>query len=223
MSVVNLGRRSPAPVSKIICHKNTGLHFCAIATQTTVMKSILLSLALVAVVSLQNACSPITKVYSEEEPGINLYKYTTYSWLNNLTVAEGNSGPTWLSERAEQKIRNSVENEMRRYGFSVCEEVPDLMLHYHVVVKNEVFFIRDWWCDEETWSRYGRCNRIRPVNYQEGTLILDLIDAKTGVQVWRGAAVGVLEHIAPEQADARIEEAVRLIFTKFPQQPIPKV
>lgn len=186
------------------------------------MKSALPVLAFVAVALFQNACSPATKAYSEEEPGVNLYKYTTYSWLNNMSVGQGNSGPTWLNERSENKIRISVEGQMKRYGFSVCEEVPDLMLHYHVVVKNEVLYIRDWWCDEETWSRYGRCNRVRPVNYQEGTLILDLIDAKTGNQVWRGAAVGMLDNLTPEQADARIEEAVRLIFSKFPQQPIPR-
>ena len=167
------------------------------------------------------SCSPIIKVYSEEEPGVNLYKYHTFNWLDNKTVSLGNEGPAWLNQRAQDKIRTSVESQMRRYALTRCEDKPDLMLHYHVVIKNEVFFIRDWWCDEEIGSQYGRCHRIKQVNYREGTLILDFIDAHTGEQVWRGAAVGVLENLAPEEADARIEEAVRLIFGKFPENPIP--
>ncbi len=170
-----------------------------------------------------SGCSPFVKVYSEEEPGVNLYKYHTFNWLDNMAVRQGNEGPEWLNPRAENKIRSAVESQMRRYALTRCENKPDLMLHYHVVIKNEVFFIRDWWCDEEIGSEFGRCHRIRPVDYREGTLILDFIDAHTGEQVWRGAAVGVLEKLTPDQADARIEEAVRLIFEKFPEKPIPGI
>ncbi len=177
-------------------------------------------LILMIVLFSTNACSPFLKVYSEEEPGVNLYKYTTFSWLNNPATAQGNSGPEWQSQRTQDKIRSSVESQLAGYGFRRCDETPDLMLHYHIVVKNEVLYVRDQWCDEETWNRYGHCNRVRPVNYQEGMLIIDLIDSKTGNQVWRGAAVAVREKLSPEEADARIAEAVRKIFTKFPQKQI---
>lgn len=170
-----------------------------------------------------SGCSPFIKVYSEEEPGVNLYKYHTFNWLDSMAVRTGNDIPEWLDQRAEDKIRSAVEARMRRYALTRCENKPDLMLHYHVVIKNEVFFIRDWWCDEEIGSQFGRCHRIRPVDYREGTLIIDFIDAHTGEQVWRGAAVGVLEKLTREQADARIEEAVRLIFEKFPEKPIPGI
>ena len=185
------------------------------------MKYLLHTLAAVVFLLSIQACSPITKVYSEEEPGVNLYKYHTFQWLDNMTVSQGNNGPEWLNQRAENKIRSAVEDQLRRYAITPCTEKPDLILHYHVVIKNEVFFIRDWWCDEEIGGKYGRCHRIRPINYREGTLIIDFLDARTGEQVWRGAAVGVLEHLNPEQADARIEEAVRLIFGKFPGEPVP--
>jgi Domain of unknown function (DUF4136) len=184
-------------------------------------KSVVLPVALAVAAGLFSGCSPFIKVYSEEEPGINLYKYTTYRWLNMPTVTQGNSGPERLSKNSEKVIRTAVEDHMRRYGFSPCDGTPDLMLHYHVVIKNEVFYLRDTWCDEESWNQYGRCNRIRPVNYAEGTLILDFIDAKTGNQVWRGAVTGAVESLRPEEADARIREAVRLMFKKFPQQAIP--
>ncbi len=155
-------------------------------------------------------------VYSETEPGVNFYKYRTYNWLNTKYVQRGNGGPEWLNERVENKIRSAVESHMNRFGFKPCEEQPDLMLHFHVVIRNEVFYFHDWWCDEDNGTNLGRCHRLRPVNYQEGTLLIDIIDGKTGQQVWRGAASNVVEYLTPEQTDARVEEAIRLIFEKFP-------
>jgi hypothetical protein len=185
------------------------------------MKPALLLLTLACLAMLLFACSPITKVYSEEEPGVNLYKYHTFDWLEGPAAKQGSGGPEWLNPRAENKIRASVEAQLARYGIKPCDDRPDLMLHFHIVIKNEVFYIQDWWCDEETGTDFGRCNRLRPVNYQEGTLVIDFIDAKTGNQVWRGAAAGVLEHLSPDKADARIEEATRLIFEKYPEKPLP--
>lgn len=183
-----------------------------------------LLLALLILLGLQ-ACSPFTKVYSEEEPGIILSKYHTYNWLDNASAQQGNAGPEWLQIATQTKIRGAVEAQMGQFGFKPCDEKPDLMLHYHVVVKNEVLYVRDWSCGGvfEAPGQYDKCNRVQPVHYREGTLIVDFIDTKTGNQVWRGAAVGVLENLRPEEADARIKAAAAAIFEKYPEKPIPNL
>lgn len=180
-------------------------------------------LFLTVLASAGGGCSPFTKVYSEEEPGINLSKYHTFDWLRNAEVNNGNSGPLWLSDGVQGKIRTSVESQMSRFGFKPCDDKPDLMLHYHIVIKNEVLYVRDWTCGGvfETPGNYDRCHRVQPVHYREGTLIIDFIDTKTGNQVWRGAAIGVLDDMVPEEADLRIKQAVEAIFQKFPEKPIP--
>ena len=185
-------------------------------------KSVIILIAgLSAVLWLGNGCSPFTKVYSEEEPGINLYKYHTFNWLSNETAEKGNIGPEWLTSATQEKIRTSVESEMGKYGFKPCDENPELMLHYHVVIKNEVLYERDWRCGVPGGEGgvYNRCNRLQPVHYQEGTLIIDMIDTKSGVQVWRGAAVSILNNLKANEVDARIKEAIRVIFKKFPEKP----
>lgn len=184
-------------------------------------KPVFAVLALVVALFWLGSCSPFLKVYSEAEPEVNLYQYRTFDWLDMTNMNVGGDRPAWLTSKSEAKIRASVEGQMNRYGFKPCTEKPDLVLHYHVVVKNEVLFVRDWWCDEDVNGRHAQCHRLRPVNYQEGTLILDFIDATTGNQVWRGAAIGGLENLTPEAAEARIEQAVQAIFKKFPEQPIP--
>ena len=169
--------------------------------------------------------SPFTKVYSEEEPGIKLSKYHTFNWLDNTTANQGNSGPEWIPAITQQKIRTALEEQLSRYGLKPCDEKPDLMLHYHIVVKSQVLYLPDWSCGGvfEAPGQYDRCHRVQAVHYREGTLIVDFIEAKDGNQVWRGAAVGVLENLRPEEADARIKAAAEAIFSKYPEKPIPNV
>jgi len=62
-------------------------------------------------------CSPFKKVYSEEEPGINLSKYHTYHWPDNTATKAGNAGPEWLSGGTQSKIRAAVEEQLGHYGF----------------------------------------------------------------------------------------------------------
>lgn len=169
------------------------------------------------------SCTPYTKVYSNEEPGINLYKYTTYQWLDTLNVSKGNSGPEWLTKRTEKIIRESVEQQMQRCGFVLYDMQPDLMLHYHVVIKDEVYYIPDWWCYRENWDHHGRCYRLEPTRYTEGTLILDFIEAKTGSQVWRGVVSGATINMRPDDIEYRINHAVKRMFRKFPEKPEPLV
>ncbi len=175
-----------------------------------------------AALFLFESCSPFTKVYSEEEPGVNVYKYHTYNWLDNAQTKQGNQGPEGLTTDTQEKIRNAVAVQMKQMGFQPCDQNPDLMLHYHVVVKNEVMYVHDWSCEGqgESGNRYDRCNRVRPIYYREGTLIVDFIDTKNATQVWRGAAVGVLMNSTPTEVDARIQAAAQAIFKKFPVKPI---
>ena len=169
---------------------------------------------------LANSCSTVYQAYSEEEPGVNIYKYLTYNWLERTQIEEDKVS-LLLSDTTERKIRSSVEAELAHYGFRQCDVEPDLMLHYHAIVKNKEIYYLDWTCDDEEWHKYGRCQRIRETNFREGTLIIDFIDARNSNQVWRGVAIGAVDNMSRETVDKQIEEAVRRIFKKFPEKPRP--
>lgn len=169
---------------------------------------------LTALFALQ--CSPLLRVYSEEEPGVNLRRFRTYEWLDNASL-EKDDIPVLLSAGTEHAIRAATDGQMTARGYKRCDNEPDLMLHYHVLIKDQELYFQDWWCDDEAWHKYGRCQRIRKINYQEGTLIIDMIETQNGNQVWRGVAVGVLEQIPPDAIQKRIEQAVQAIYKKFPE------
>ena len=112
------------------------------------------------------SCGPGLKVYSEEEPGANLYKYRTFDWLDNAE-AEKDNVPMLLGKNTEDKIRATVETHMASLGFQQCDNGPDLMLHYHVILKDKEYYYQDCWCSDEEWNKYGRSQRMRLINYQE--------------------------------------------------------
>lgn len=202
------------------CHYPPPLRYSFCAMSKTIL---FLHAVFLAATFLLGSCAPFTKVYSEEEPGVKLTKYHTYQWLVNTTTKQGNSGPAWLTENAQNNIRSAFERQLSRYGFKPCDENPDLMLHYHLVIKNELMYAPDWTCAGigSSPGQLDRCHRVQPVQYKEGTLILDFIDAKAGNQVWRGAAISVLEDLKPEAAEVRIEAAAKAIFKKYPEKPLP--
>jgi len=56
--------------------------------------------------------------------------------------------------------------------------------------------------------------------YDEGTLILEVVDAASGRLVWRGWAQAEVKSKAdPGQREARIWEAVAKILDQFPPKP----
>jgi hypothetical protein len=53
--------------------------------------------------------------------------------------------------------------------------------------------------------------------YQQGTLIVDLIGAKSMELVWRGSAQATLQdNPSPEYVEKRINQAVGMMFQKYP-------
>jgi len=64
---------------------------------------------------------------------------------------------------------------------------------------------------------YGFENNVRTDHFQEGTFILDMVDAKTNKLVWRGIAEGVLEEYpTPEKLEKNAKDTVQKLLTKYP-------
>jgi hypothetical protein len=59
---------------------------------------------------------------------------------------------------------------------------------------------------------------VYTVQYTEGTLNVDLIDARTMQMVWEGVTVGEIKQKHLKDREATINKAVSNIFTKYPFQ-----
>lgn len=65
------------------------------------------------------------------------------------------------------------------------------------------------------WGPYG--GRVDVSQYQEGTLVIDIVDFQDKEMVWRGLGTAVLEgNSNPEKIQAKVDQYVSQILAKFP-------
>ena len=175
--------------------------------------SLTLSLTLAAL-----TCSQGVAVNADYDTTADYSKYKTYAWLDNVLPGDKiPEGMRTANDITDKRIRSSVNQEMKAKGFTVDTSKPDLVVFYHVGVEDKVQ-VTDWGYTYASTGHYGGWDtrNIDTYNYQEGTLILDFIDAESKVLVWRGTAQRVLQSMTAEEADQVIKDIVRKVLALYP-------
>ncbi|HEY4286603.1 MAG TPA: DUF4136 domain-containing protein [Puia sp.] len=177
------------------------------------MKNLLI-LAL-GIVTLE-ACGPSLKVSTDYDHRVDFTRYKTYGLSS---AAKSN-----ISSLNQERILNSVRNEMGGKGFTENKDQPDLLVNVSVIVKNNVEV-------NANTNYYGYGGMVRPYywgdgmvssnttydvqHYKSGSLIIDMADASTKKLVWEGTGNSKIDQ-PTEDADKRIAGAVNKIMENFP-------
>jgi len=115
----------------------------------------------------------------------------------------------------EERVKGAVEDQLASAGLRRTDDDPRLLVHYHFHVSQrlDVYAIDRG----EGYSLPGGRDSATYV-FDEGTLVVDLIDARTNSLVWRGWARSNLEGVIndPVRMHARIDDLVRKMFEGFP-------
>ena len=152
-------------------------------------------------------------VSSYAERGADIRRYQTYNWGPPDTFSTGD--PRLDNNRFfEERVRAQVEKRLADKGLEKTAEAPDLLVHYHASVTQEID-VRD--VDEE----YAHCETggCGPYVYDAGTLLVDLVDRRSNTLVWRGWAEGSVDGVVDNQEwlEERIDEAVARIIERLPR------
>ena len=171
----------------------------------------LLMLALAATIT---ACSTID-VSSDYDPKANFARYQTYGWLPRKD--QDATDPRLQSSLLHSRIREAVTTELTNKGLRHEPMAnPDLLVAYHVALegKLDVSTVPNY----PYWpSIWGATTTTSVRQYEEGSLILDLVDVSNHHLVWRGSAKAeVKPDASPEQKEKRIKEAVHEILKNYP-------
>jgi hypothetical protein len=175
-----------------------------------------MSTALVVAVLASAGCSSIT-VNHDYDHDADFDSYQSYDWVQGPTVAVGDArAARQQNTLLDQRIRKAVEAQLDQKGLKQDASAPQLLLIYHTGIEDQVS-VTDWGYTYGSyyWGWGGRS--IDVYQYQEGTLIVDLIDANTEMLVWRGWATKTLEdNPSPEKIDYTINTVVERIFSEYP-------
>jgi hypothetical protein len=163
-------------------------------------------------------CSTM-KVTFNYDPNINFTKYHDYDWAQG-NETKHDSSLTTIARRSfiKKEINRILRNELKSKGFEESTKSPDFLVAYHTGLKGKVDvreFGYNYTTDSRTWGWGPDPLQITP--YQEGSLIIDIIDADTNSLVWRGIAQEVIpDNPMPEQIVKLLEKAVSKIIKYFP-------
>jgi hypothetical protein len=161
---------------------------------------------------LLGACGVPVSV--ESDPAQRRPAWKTWSWLSRPPVAQGDVTYASIDER----MHASFEREMAARGFRRVErEKPDFLITYYAAVEKPIR-------SESIAYAAGGPSPLRAVfdatgAYAQGTLIVDVLDPRTGKLVWRGVGGKVfLPEQDAEQRRARIDDAVDALVSEFSER-----
>ena len=159
------------------------------------------------------ACSTIS-VNSDYDRSVDFEGLRTYDWLPE--PQEKQDGPQVENTLVKSRVRRAVEVELEKKGYRKVTETPDFYLAYHTAVQKKV--------DVQTVPAAGRRGRwggayTDVYEYDEGTLILDVVSPGTRELMWRGIAKAVMNwKDDPDTKTEKINEAVGKILERFPPE-----
>lgn len=158
-------------------------------------------------------CATMT-VSSHIERGLSFSDYVTFEWgpPDNLPVGDPrlDNNPFF-----NDYLQGAIEKRLAAKGYErVLTGQPDLLVHYHASVNQKVDVY-----DVDT--RYGYCYgncEAQIVDYEQGTLIIDIVDARTSKVVWRGWAQDVMNGVIDNQdrLEKQVEEGVTRMMRQLP-------
>ncbi len=164
-------------------------------------------------------CAAHVAVTAEYDRSANFAGLHTYAWRPG--AQQGVGDPRFDSTLLDTRVRAAIDRVLasKRYQKATPGTAVDFLVGYHAVVRQKTTF--------ETVNRwYGYRVGVRAGwpqtsvhDYDEGTLLIDIIDPATMDLLWRGTGTGVVDpQASPEKRERRINDAVDAILAHFPPQ-----
>ncbi|MCW8846549.1 MAG: DUF4136 domain-containing protein [Gammaproteobacteria bacterium] len=172
-----------------------------------------LILALLVVVS---ACSSSPDLRSDYDPSADFSKYRTYGF-----VRVPGTDQAQYQTLITQHFKNALRVEMDARGYRYVETDPDLLLNFNAILSEKVQVTTQpssgmyyGYRGYGAWGSYGSYTDVR--HYTQGTVNVDMVDAKRQQLVWEGVAEGTVKESSKEDIGTRIANVIKLIMQQYP-------
>ena len=164
------------------------------------------------------------QVTTDYTPATSFSQFRTFALVSSPDTAAA-------QQLLDQRVSNAVQAQLIGKGLTATDrQNADLFVGYGMVDKThrEVYTDRDGWGWGGGWGwRYYRWGVAWPMTiqrrvetYTDGTVVVNLIDAKTKKVVWEGEVADVVSLPVgnPVSATQQIDGAVAKLFAKYPPQ-----
>ncbi|MGD9346056.1 MAG: DUF4136 domain-containing protein [Candidatus Aminicenantes bacterium] len=160
-----------------------------------------------------------TKVQFDYDRQEDFSQFRTYSFIplpDNLK--------TEISPMVVRRIEEAIALTLGDKGFQRTEASPDFLVAIHLESKDK-FDVQNWGYTYAPYDLYWRgagywgTGGITVQQYQQGTLIIDVVKTADKELVWRGVGTKALSpNPTPKTMDRNVNEVVSKILADFPPQ-----
>jgi len=155
------------------------------------------------------------KVRYDRDASVDFSAYTTYAWMER-----DNSVDSQLPEHLRIRLRRVTEEVLAEKGFEPAPAPPqtDVLLTYYLGATDELQINHVPYGPMSPWGygywggfNYGY-TEVR--SYKKGTLVLDIVDARTRQLVWVGILEKEIQSVNPP--GKRVQKSVKKLLKNFP-------
>jgi hypothetical protein len=154
-------------------------------------------------------------VSSHVQRGLDFAQYRTYDWGPADALPTGDprldKNPFF-----QDHVQGSIERQLAGKGLKRADlGMPDLLIHYHASISQRIDVNR-------VDSKYGYCAagdcQSAVTEHEAGTLVVDIVDARTNRVIWRGWAQDSVEGVLDneDRMERQINEAVSRMLAQLP-------
>jgi hypothetical protein len=159
---------------------------------------------------------PFTAV-STMDPMVDVSSAVSFTWASRMQ--EIHSDPHDAEVTDKEALENAISNALQKKGYEYTWRagLADLRVGYLVVMNGAL-------SGKEINDRFGiqpGLNLQAPdnVRYEKGTLVIDIIDVKTGRTSFRSALQGFADlGISREDRQGRLDDMVMFMLARFPER-----
>ncbi|MEI7751178.1 MAG: DUF4136 domain-containing protein [Candidatus Omnitrophota bacterium] len=170
-----------------------------------------------------------TEIHTDYDYKADFSALKTFAWVPDMK--QESQDPRVANEVTDAKIRSAVEKALIAKGYQMTdagqanfwvayqaaieEKFDARMTNYPYTTPSTRNIANGNYAQDLTWA-YGGSKTFLS-HYEEGTLILDIVDPQGKKLMWRGTAQATLEGGRDSaKKDARLNAGIQKIFATFP-------
>ncbi|WP_353718643.1 DUF4136 domain-containing protein [Dyadobacter sp. 676] len=163
---------------------------------------------------------------SPQQPGNASGKALTYNWI--VPDMKTNQNPMYASSLARHHIQAAFDKALESRGLTRNTQHPDLLLQFHTYTQRvrRNYYGGPPYPMMMGWSRFGwglpyygfggYGGYPYSTTSTDGTLVLDVVDTKSGDIIWQKAISGDVSN--PNRLEKQINKGVKKLMKSFPVQ-----
>jgi Domain of unknown function (DUF4136) len=170
--------------------------------------------------TLLAACASGPEIRQDTNPQANFSAYKTFGFFSPLATDKAGYESVFTA-----RLKDATRRAMESKGYVYSESSPDLLLNFYANIQDKQEIRSTPTSTMGYYGYYGYrqgyyggfgTNEIETVNYKQGTLSIDLVDAAKKILAWQARAEGRVSSEARKNPGPAIDAAVTSMMAPLP-------